>query len=40
MAQEFEWRRSEFTEACHADFRSKTDDALVRYKRGRETLER
>jgi hypothetical protein len=40
MEQEFERRRIEFTEACRADFRSKTDDALVRYKRGRETLER
>jgi hypothetical protein len=40
MEQEFERRRAEFTEACRADFRSKTDDALVRYKRGRETLER
>jgi hypothetical protein len=39
MEQEFERRRAEFTEACRADFRSKTDDALVRYKRGRETLE-
>jgi hypothetical protein len=40
MEQEFEWRRVEITEACHADFRSKTDAALVRYKQGRETLER
>jgi hypothetical protein len=39
MEQEFERRRTEFTEACRADFRSKTDDALVRYKRGRENLE-
>jgi chromosome segregation ATPase len=40
MEQEFERRRVEITEACHADFRSKTDAALVRYKQGRETLER
>jgi hypothetical protein len=40
MEQEFEQRRNEFTEACRADFRSKTDAALVRYKQGRETLER
>jgi hypothetical protein len=32
MEQEFERRRNEFTEACRADFRSKTDTALVRYK--------
>jgi hypothetical protein len=32
MEQEFEWRRAENLEACHADFRSKTDAALVRYK--------
>jgi hypothetical protein len=40
MEQEFEWRRVEITEACCADFRSKIDAALVRYKQGRETLER
>jgi hypothetical protein len=40
MEQEFERRRNKFTEACHADFRSKTNAALVRYKQGRETLER
>jgi hypothetical protein len=32
MEQEFERRRVEVTEACYADFRSKTDAALVRYK--------
>jgi hypothetical protein len=40
MEQEFERRRVKITEACRADFRSKTDAALVRYKQGRETLER
>jgi hypothetical protein len=40
MEQEFERRRVEITEACHADFRSKTDATLVRHKQGRETLER
>jgi hypothetical protein len=40
MEQEFERRCNEFTEACRADFRTKTDTALVRYKKGRETLER
>jgi predicted nucleic acid-binding Zn-ribbon protein len=40
MEQEFEWRRTENLEACRADFRSKTDAALVRYKQGREALER
>jgi hypothetical protein len=40
MEQEFERRRIEITEACRADFRSKTDAALVMYKQGRETLER
>jgi hypothetical protein len=38
--QEFERRRAETTEACRADFRSKTDAALVMYKQKRETLER
>jgi hypothetical protein len=40
MEQEFERRRAETTEACRADFRSKTDAALVMYKQKRETLER
>jgi hypothetical protein len=40
MEQEFERRRNKVTEVCRADFRSKTDAALVRYKQGRETLER
>jgi hypothetical protein len=40
MEQEFERRRTETIEACRADFRSKTDAALVRYKQGREALER
>jgi acetolactate synthase regulatory subunit len=40
MEQEFERRRVEITEACHADFHSKTDAALVRYKQGHEILER
>jgi hypothetical protein len=40
MEQEFKRRRAEITEACRADFCSKTDSALVRYKQGRETLER
>jgi hypothetical protein len=39
MEQEFDRRHVEVTEACRADFRSKTDAALVRYKQGRETLE-
>jgi septal ring factor EnvC (AmiA/AmiB activator) len=39
MEQEFERRHAEITEACRADFRSKTDTALERYKKGRETLE-
>jgi predicted nucleic acid-binding Zn-ribbon protein len=40
MEQEFERRHAEFTEACRADFRAKTDDALAMYKQKRETLER
>jgi chromosome segregation ATPase len=40
MEQEFERRRVEITEACRVDFRSKIDADLVRYKQGRETLER
>jgi hypothetical protein len=38
--QEFERRCAEYLEACRADFRAKTDAALVRYKQGHETLER
>jgi hypothetical protein len=34
MEQEFKRRRAENLEACRADFRSKTDAALVRYKQG------
>jgi multidrug resistance efflux pump len=37
---EFEQRRAENLEACHTDFRAKTDAALERYKQGHETLER
>jgi hypothetical protein len=40
MEQEFEQRRAENLEACRADFHSKTDPALVRYKQGRKALER
>jgi hypothetical protein len=40
MEQEFERRHVEITEACRADFCSKTDAAQERYKQGRETLER
>jgi hypothetical protein len=40
MEQEFERRRAENLEACRADFRSKTDTALVRYKQGCEARER
>jgi hypothetical protein len=40
MEQEFERRRAENLEACRTDFCSKTDAALVRYKQGREALER
>jgi predicted nucleic acid-binding Zn-ribbon protein len=40
LEQEFERRRAKNLEACHADFCAKTDAALVRYKQGRETLER
>jgi chromosome segregation ATPase len=40
MEQEFEQRRNEYIESCHADFRSKTDTALARYKQARENLER
>jgi hypothetical protein len=40
MEQEFKRRRTENLEACCVDFRSKTDAALVRYKQGREALER
>jgi hypothetical protein len=40
MEQEFERRRTEYIESCCADFRSKTDTALARYKQMRDTLER
>jgi hypothetical protein len=40
LEQEFEQRRAAYLEASHADFRTKTDAALERYKQGRETLER
>jgi hypothetical protein len=40
MEQEFERRRTEYIETCRADFRSKTDTALARYKQVRDTLER
>jgi hypothetical protein len=40
MEQKLERRRVEITEACRADFRSKTDTARDRFKQGRETLER
>jgi hypothetical protein len=40
MEQEFERRRNETTEACRADFRSKTDTALLMYKQKQEALER
>jgi hypothetical protein len=40
MEQEFERRCTETIEACRADFRSKTNAALVRYNQEREALER
>jgi septal ring factor EnvC (AmiA/AmiB activator) len=40
MEQEFERRRVEITEACRANFCSKTNAARDRIKQGRETLER
>jgi F0F1-type ATP synthase membrane subunit b/b' len=40
MEHEFERRRTEYIESCHAHFRSKTDTALARYKQMRNTLER
>jgi multidrug resistance efflux pump len=40
LQQEFERKRAENLEACHADFRSKTDTTSERYKQGREALER
>jgi hypothetical protein len=40
LEQEFERKCAENLEACRADFRAKTDTALARYKKGRETLER
>jgi septal ring factor EnvC (AmiA/AmiB activator) len=39
MEQEFERRRAEYIETCRADFRSKTDTALARYKQTCDTLE-
>jgi chromosome segregation ATPase len=39
MEQEFERRHTETIEACRADFRSKTDAALVSYKQEREALD-
>jgi hypothetical protein len=39
LEQEFERKCAENLEACRADFRAKTDTALVRYKQGHETLE-
>jgi hypothetical protein len=39
MEQEFERRRKETTEACRADFCSKTDAALLMYKQRCEVLE-
>jgi hypothetical protein len=40
LEQEFERKRAENLEACRADFCAKTNSALVRYKQGREALER
>jgi hypothetical protein len=40
LEQEFERKRTENLEACRADFCAKADAALVRYKQGREALER
>jgi septal ring factor EnvC (AmiA/AmiB activator) len=40
LEQEFEQKRTENLKACRANFCSKTDAALERYKQGRETLER
>jgi hypothetical protein len=39
LEQEFERKHTMHLEACRADFRSKTDTALERYKQGREALE-
>jgi hypothetical protein len=39
LEQEFERRCAKNLEACHADFRAKTDAALERYKQGQEALE-
>jgi hypothetical protein len=39
MEQKFKRRHTETIEACCADFCSKTDTALVRYKQGHEALE-
>jgi exonuclease VII large subunit len=40
LEQEFKRKHAKNLEACRADFCSKTDTALERYKQGRETLER
>jgi hypothetical protein len=40
MEQEFERRCAEYIKMCRADFRSKTDTALARYKQTRDALER
>jgi hypothetical protein len=40
LEQEFEQRHGENLRVCRADFRSKTDAALVWYKQGCEALER
>jgi hypothetical protein len=40
MEQGFERRRVEYIETCRAEFHSKTDTALARYKQTRDTLER
>jgi chromosome segregation ATPase len=40
LEQKFERKRAENLEACHTDFRSKTDTTSERYKQGREALER
>jgi hypothetical protein len=40
LEQEFKRKCAENLEACRMDFRAKTNAALVRYKQGREALER
>jgi chromosome segregation ATPase len=40
LEEEFERKRTENLEVCRANFRAKTDAALVRYKQEHETLER